>query len=52
MAGAIDRALNANADGVPAVLDFVVARERLLGSLEQYCFYPAELIEAARAVPG
>ncbi|HEY6525050.1 MAG TPA: thiamine pyrophosphate-binding protein [Solirubrobacteraceae bacterium] len=51
VAGAIDRALSANADGVPAVLDFVVARERLLGSLEHYSFYPAELIEAARAVP-
>jgi acetolactate synthase-1/2/3 large subunit len=50
--GAIERALRANADGVPAVLDFVVARERLLGSLEHYSFYPAELIDAARALSG
>jgi acetolactate synthase-1/2/3 large subunit len=48
VASAIERALAANADGVPAVLDFVVARERLLGSLEHYSFYPAELIAAAR----
>jgi hypothetical protein len=46
------RARRANADGVPAVLDFVVARERLLGSLEHYSFYPAELIDAARALSG
>ena len=52
VAGAIERALSANADGVPAVIDCVVARERLLGSLEHYSFYPAELIEAARALPG
>ncbi len=45
---AIERALAANEDGVPAVLDFAVARERLLGSLEHYSFYPAEMVEAAR----
>jgi acetolactate synthase I/II/III large subunit len=44
---AITRALAANAEGVPALLDFVVARERLLGSLEHYSFYPADLTAAA-----
>ena len=37
--GAIERALAANAEGVPAVLDFAVARERLIGSLEHYSFF-------------
>jgi acetolactate synthase-1/2/3 large subunit len=46
--GAIERALAANAGGVPAVLDFAVARERLVGSLEHYSFYPADMVEAAR----
>jgi acetolactate synthase-1/2/3 large subunit len=46
--GAITRALEANADGVPAVLDFVVARERLLGTLEHYAFYPESMREEAR----
>ena len=47
VAAAVGRALEANARGVPAVLDFAVARERLLSSLEHYSFYPRELIEAA-----
>lgn len=42
---AVARALEANGGGVPAVLDFAVARERLLGSLEHYAFYPRELLE-------
>jgi acetolactate synthase-1/2/3 large subunit len=46
--GAINRALEANADGIPAVLDFVVARERLLGTLEHYAFYPAAMAQAAQ----
>jgi acetolactate synthase-1/2/3 large subunit len=41
---AIARAREANAAGVPAVLDFAVARERVLGSLEHYAFYPEELL--------
>lgn len=32
--GALGRALRANEDGIPAVLDFVVAKERLEGSVE------------------
>jgi acetolactate synthase-1/2/3 large subunit len=51
-AGAVDaaiaRALEANARGVPAVLDVAVARERLRGSLEHYAFYPDALVQAAR----
>jgi acetolactate synthase-1/2/3 large subunit len=43
--GAVLRALGANEAGVPAVLDVAVARERLLGSLEHYTFYPRELLE-------
>ena len=43
--GAVARALEANAAGIPAVLDFAVARVRLLGSLEHYAFYPRELVE-------
>jgi acetolactate synthase-1/2/3 large subunit len=46
--GAIARALDANEQGVPAVLDFAVARERLLGTLEHYSFYPDALVQAAR----
>ena len=42
---AVARALEANEAGVPAVLDFAVSRERLLGSLEHYAFYPRELLE-------
>jgi acetolactate synthase-1/2/3 large subunit len=42
---ALGRALAANEAGVPAVVDFVVARERLLASLEHYAFYPQELAE-------
>lgn len=42
---ALQRALEANNAGVPAVVDFAVARERLLGTLEHYAFYPQELVE-------
>jgi acetolactate synthase-1/2/3 large subunit len=42
---ALARALEANERGIPAVLDFIVARERMLGTLEHYGFYPQELIE-------
>jgi acetolactate synthase-1/2/3 large subunit len=49
VAGAVQRALEANADGVPAVLDFIVARERLIGTLEHYLFYPEALREEARS---
>jgi acetolactate synthase-1/2/3 large subunit len=42
---ALERAWAANERGVPAVIDFVVARERLLQSLEHYSFYPQELID-------
>jgi acetolactate synthase-1/2/3 large subunit len=45
--GAIARALAANREGIPAVLDFAVARERLLGSLEHYSFYPRDMVRAA-----
>ncbi len=43
--GALARALAANDRGMPAVLDFVVARERMLQTLEHYAFYPQELVE-------
>jgi acetolactate synthase-1/2/3 large subunit len=43
--GALARALEANDRGVPAVLDFVVARERMLQTLEHYAFYPQELVQ-------
>lgn len=42
---ALAGALAANGAGLPAVLDFAVARERLLGTLEHYGFYPLELRE-------
>ena len=29
------------------MIDFAVARERLLGTLEHYSFYPRDLIEQA-----
>jgi acetolactate synthase-1/2/3 large subunit len=45
---AIAAALHANERGIPAVLDFAVARERLQGTLEHYSFYPAEMVPAAR----
>ncbi len=45
---AVARALEANDDGVPAVLDFVVARERVLGSLEHFAIYPDEMVQRAR----
>ncbi len=47
----LERALAANVEGRPAVLDFVVARERMLQSLEHYGFYPEELVERARRSP-
>jgi acetolactate synthase-1/2/3 large subunit len=45
---ALCRALEANEAGVPAVVDFAVARERLLGTLEYATFFPEELVERAR----
>jgi acetolactate synthase-1/2/3 large subunit len=42
---ALARAVAANEQGVPAVVDFVVARERMLQTLEHYGFYPDELLE-------
>ncbi len=45
---ALRRALEANKRGVPAVLDFYVARERMLQSLEHYAFYPQELVDRHR----
>jgi len=39
---AIAGALRANQDGVPAVLDFLVARERLAQSREHFGFYPEQ----------
>jgi acetolactate synthase-1/2/3 large subunit len=50
--GAASRALEANDAGVPAVLDFIVARERLLGTLEHYTFYPRELLERRLQPPA
>ncbi len=47
--GALDRALAANRQGLPAVLDFVVGRERLLQTLEYFGFYPEELVERMRS---
>jgi hypothetical protein len=44
--------LEANDAGVPAVLDFIVARERLLGTLEHYTFYPRELLERRPRPPA
>jgi acetolactate synthase-1/2/3 large subunit len=46
---AVSRALEANERGVPAVLDFAVARERVLGSLEHFAIYPDEMVERARS---
>lgn len=40
---AVTRALEANQRGIPAVLDVAVARERVLGTLEHYAFYPERL---------
>jgi acetolactate synthase-1/2/3 large subunit len=45
---ALVRALEANGRGLPAVLDFVVARERMLQTLEHYAFYPEEMVERHR----
>jgi acetolactate synthase I/II/III large subunit len=42
---AVARAVESNAAGVPVVLDFAVSRERLLGTLEHYAFYPRDLVE-------
>jgi acetolactate synthase I/II/III large subunit len=39
---ALASALAANERGVPAVIDFIVAPERLEGTLEYFGFYPAE----------
>jgi acetolactate synthase-1/2/3 large subunit len=47
--GAVERALQANEGGTPAVLDVLVSPERVLGTLEHFSFYPQELIDAARA---
>jgi acetolactate synthase-1/2/3 large subunit len=38
--GAVERALQANRDGRPAVIDFAVSRTRLFGIREHYSFYP------------
>jgi acetolactate synthase I/II/III large subunit len=46
--GAVARALEANRRGVPAVLDFAVARERLLQSLEHFTCYPESMVEQHR----
>lgn len=40
---AVERALAANEEGIPAVLDFAVAPERVEGTLEHYTYYPREL---------
>jgi acetolactate synthase-1/2/3 large subunit len=45
---ALARALEANHQGTPAVLDFIVARERMLQSLEYFGFYPEEMVERHR----
>ncbi|MGH2873748.1 MAG: thiamine pyrophosphate-binding protein, partial [Solirubrobacteraceae bacterium] len=45
---AVSRALAANADGVPAVLDFAVAPERMEGTLTHFTYYPDRLPAAAR----
>jgi acetolactate synthase I/II/III large subunit len=42
---AVMRALKANEDGVPAVLDVAVSRARVLGTVEHYTYYPRELAE-------
>ena len=47
--GSVARALEANERGTPAVLDVLVAPERVLGTLEHFSFYPQEMIDAARA---
>jgi acetolactate synthase-1/2/3 large subunit len=46
---AVLRALEANRRGVPAVLDVAVARERVLGSLEYYSYYPEALADRLTA---
>lgn len=48
---ALVRALDANEAGIPVVLDFAVARERLLGTMEHYAFYPRELVERQLHAP-
>ena len=45
---AVERAREANERGVPAVLDFAVAPERVLGTVEHFTFYPPEVVERAR----
>jgi acetolactate synthase-1/2/3 large subunit len=53
--GAVDAALararDANDEGTPAVIDFAVARERLLGTLEYATFFPEELHDRLRPAP-
>jgi acetolactate synthase-1/2/3 large subunit len=43
---ALRRALAANGNGTPAVLDFHVARERLLQTFEHFGFFPQEVTDA------
>ena len=45
---ALARALEANSRGVPAVIDFIVARERVAGTLEYSGFFPDHQLERAR----
>ena len=52
VAAALAGALAANERGVPAVLDFQVARARMLPSLEHSGFYPEEVVERARHPAG
>jgi acetolactate synthase-1/2/3 large subunit len=48
---ALTSALKANEAGVPAVIDFVVAPERVLGTLEYYGFYPPAMVDSQRRPP-
>ena len=45
---ALRGALDANGRGLPAVLDFAVAPERMLQTLEHYEFYPEQMVERHR----
>ena len=45
---AVERAREANEGGVPALLDFAVAPERVLGTVEHFSFYPQELVDELR----
>ncbi len=42
---ALRRALEANGSGVPAVIDFQVARERLVQTFEHFGFFPKEHVD-------